>query len=520
MENAKRAYREKTKNNEEKSSTICIESNSPTKASDKDTDTQPNKLSSIEKLKRKNAVLRTQRWRMRVKLKRTKESLAAIPEKNVEETYADKTDTNILESGIEVIDNELKVMDNNTNEDTITDLEDNETDRISNEANEGNNEKNKDSCEESVENNIHDQSLKEETLIENQDGNYRKPSRVTEWRYVKKAKAALPNTPRRKSRVVEKLINSPSVKSHLEEKGLIISERARRQLKLGENVLHSVKSKLKDVTKRGTVEKEKKTAYQILHNAIFYGVKKYTIGAGLSSFLRVRRNQGKLDTDEWWKNRSRKPRKDMIDDATKEKVTLFFLSPKTSREVPNKKDVIKINDEKTNKHIMTMTMSEAFDEFKKQYPDVKIGFTSFKKFKPHQVRRVSETSHKSCLCQICCNLSLKIDAIQKFSTEKGSDNLKGTVKNWNKTNVSNITLCNYSEKEYPKAECLNRSCNECKVTNISDLLKDDVEGQMNEVITWFRWQLVSLETESGVKKSYIMRETRNIIEIFYSGNGK
>ena len=48
----KRAYREKTKNNGETPSTKDIESNGPTKASDKDTDTQPNTPSSIEKLKR------------------------------------------------------------------------------------------------------------------------------------------------------------------------------------------------------------------------------------------------------------------------------------------------------------------------------------------------------------------------------------------------------------------------------------------------------------------------------------
>lgn len=239
---------------------------------------------------------------------------------------------------------------------------------------------------------------------------------------------------------------------------------------------------MKAVTKRGTVKNQKRNAYQIVHNAIFSGVKKYTIGNGLSSYLNLRRNRGKLNND-WWENRKQKTRKDKIHQATQEKVTCFFLSPQTSREVPNTKGVLKINGEQINKHIMTMTMAEAFHLFKKQNTDIKIGLTSFKKLKPPQVRRVSETSHKSCLCQTCCNLSLKIDAVQKYSVDKGNDHFKGTVKNWNKTIVSDITLCDYSDQDYPKPDCLKRTCNKCSVANLSEFLKQDIEGQLNETIT-------------------------------------
>lgn len=64
---------------------------------------------------------------------------------------------------------------------------------------------------------------------------------------------------------------------------------------------------MKAVTKHGTVKNQKRNAYQILHNAIFSGVKKYTIGNALSSYHNLRRNRGKLNND-WWENRKRKTR--------------------------------------------------------------------------------------------------------------------------------------------------------------------------------------------------------------------
>ena len=62
---------------------------------------------------------------------------------------------------------------------------------------------------------------------------------------------------------------------------------------------------------------------------------------------------------------------------------------------------------------MTMTLEDAFKSFKSVYPNVKIGFTMFKKLKPENVRKISETNRKSCLCQICCNFALKVDALKK-----------------------------------------------------------------------------------------------------------
>ena len=96
----------------------------------------------------------------------------------------------------------------------------------------------------------------------------------------------------------------------------------------------------------------------------------------------------------------------------------FYLSPEVSREVPNKKEVILVKEnnqkEYVQKHVMIATSADAFSQYKSEYPEDKIGFTSFKKLKPKNARRISETNRKSCLCKACCNVALKVEALKAF----------------------------------------------------------------------------------------------------------
>ncbi|KAK3089976.1 hypothetical protein FSP39_008135 [Pinctada imbricata] len=332
-------------------------------------------------------------------------------------------------------------------------------------------------------------------------------SRSTEWRSTQKAKKALPNTPRRKAKVIENLMNIPDVKKNLESKGVINSEKARKQLKMGMTALNNIKSKLKELKiKRGTAEKERQNTYKKIYHAVV-GESKYNLGSALTSYLGLNRKRRPKSPErpplerrrkDWWKDVPRNPRKDKTSSQIKDQVHGFFLSPDVSREVPNKKDVLKVNGESVNRHVMTMTMQEAHEKFCKENKEIKIGLTAFKKLKPAQVRRVSETSHKSCLCQICCNLSLKIEALQKFALEKENEGLKSEVKNWNKTRLGDIILCEY--QNYPKLECLNRSCQHCTVKSLSEKVKDTISDHHDDIITYYEWKPITVESENGSKR--------------------
>ena len=138
------------------------------------------------------------------------------------------------------------------------------------------------------------------------------------------------------------------------------------------------------------------------------------------------------------------------------------MDPGVSREVPRKRDCIKVteNGEKKTvaKHLMIMTMKDAYKNFKERYPNVIIGFTSFRKLKPPEVRRITETNKRACLCRTCCNAALKCEALQNFA--KSSEPLQQISENllFDKKELSQMTLC-----KTPKSKCLDRSCKNCGV---------------------------------------------------------
>jgi len=84
--------------------------------------------------------------------------------------------------------------------------------------------------------------------------------------------------------------------------------------------------------------------------------KYHKFGSAISNYRYLRLRRGKKDNKqpEWWKTKQRKPRKDKVKEDIKEKVHNFYLSGNISREVPNKKDVLNIDNDRVNRHIMTI----------------------------------------------------------------------------------------------------------------------------------------------------------------------
>ena len=149
-------------------------------------------------------------------------------------------------------------------------------------------------------------------------------------------KRALPNTPIRKARIVQKLINSPATQKQLKAKGLIMTNTTRKKLEMGNVVMKSLKDKLKTVKQKDTIQGEKRAAYKSIVNAVLdKTVTRYhKFGSALSSFLNVRkRREGTLS--DWWKIKKRATRKDRIStevqSARADKGFLFVAFSKQSK---------------------------------------------------------------------------------------------------------------------------------------------------------------------------------------------
>ena len=225
----------------------------------------------------------------------------------------------------------------------------------------------------------------------------------------------LPVTPRKKVAIIEKLINSSSTSKALEEKGKIVTPKCKKKIDFADNLIDNVSSNINEVKEKKS--ESSRRAYKILMHTVVSAAtvcKKYNIRSKLALFnldKTAGRRMLKNKKQPRWKPDVRKRRKDRISEMTRRKVQDFYLSAEVSREVPNKKEVVCIKQggkkEFVQKHVMIITTGEAYDLFKSQNNNLKIGLSTFKSFMPKQVRRISETRRKSCLCQICCNLALK-----------------------------------------------------------------------------------------------------------------
>ena len=149
---------------------------------------------------------------------------------------------------------------------------------------------------------------------------------------------------------------------------------------------------------------------------------------------------------------------------------------------------------------MTMTLEDAFKNFKSVYPNVKIGFTMFKKLKPENVRKISETNRKSCLCQICCNFALKVDALKKhIKTIETPENKEQLSKiQIEKETIYSATVCEFENT--PKAQCLERACQTCNTESLEEYFKELTYESKDKNISWYQWGSIEINKENKVKR--------------------
>lgn len=213
---------------------------------------------------------------------------------------------------------------------------------------------------------------------------------------------------------------------------------------------------------------------------------------------------GKPQTKDWWHTKKRKIRKDRIPDKVKERVREFLLSPDISREVPAKSEAMKIKGadgevQLLAKHTMVFTIEEAFRQYKEIFPDDKIGLTSFRALAPPNLKKVAETSRRTCLCSSCCNVALKLEALKKFIRSTNND---APIENADdlltltKSSFSKMLLCPYDR--YPSMKCLNQECNACssKFDDVLSPLKDNQDAS----IGWYHWEYIVITKNDSTKK--------------------
>ena len=146
-------------------------------------------------------------------------------------------------------------------------------------------------------------------------------SKFSKCRKIKKVKAVLPSTPKKKAEVIKHLIDSPATSHILTEENVILSPECRKKLEVADAIVDSVTESLGEVKVVTSKESQKKHAYKVVCAAILKkGTKRKALVKRVLN-LSYRARQMKR---EWWKKARRKKRKDALSDEIK--VSKKFLS--------------------------------------------------------------------------------------------------------------------------------------------------------------------------------------------------
>ena len=179
-------------------------------------------------------------------------------------------------------------------------------------------------------------------------------------------------------------------------------------------------------------------------------------------------------------------------DEIKSTVEQFFKSEIVSRQLPLVKRVKKGEP----MFLLECTNTRAYKKFHSTYPSVKIGFISFLKCKPPNVRQMKAAERIFCVCVKCENVKLKLDVLNTFLRSHRIESVKRMK---DIAELSNLTLCAFDKIAMKK--CVDRKCENCgteKLIQFYDGVLKTHEKSMVEYDLWKREKIIR-KTKSGNK---------------------
>jgi hypothetical protein len=270
-------------------------------------------------------------------------------------------------------------------------------------------------------------------------------SRATVYRKVKQVKQFLPGTPQKYAKCIStlvKLTSSPRKQKAVKECGIRLKDGSEESL--NEEIVKNISASI-DSAKKNPTNKNREVIYQLVEAT---SKDEWSLAQRVGTSAKVWR---KVTTG----TAVNKRRKDSISEDTKTKVKQFWLSAEISRPLPLKKAVKK----KRATYLLECTYTKAFKLFKREYPEIKIGYVKFISLKPANVRHMKALERIVCCCQKCENIKLKIDCLNRKVDDSG---MKALRVDCDPAAISQISLC-HSTTEIAHADCLNRGCKSCGI---------------------------------------------------------
>lgn len=180
----------------------------------------------------------------------------------------------------------------------------------------------------------------------------------------------------------------------------------------------------------------------------------------------------------------------------------FYKENAISRQAPCKRDVKSIKDPVTGErsHVqirhLVMDISEAYSEYKKEYPTVNVSLAKFFSLRPEFILPVANLLHNVCICRYHADMNFLIKAI---------DNIKML----NSSQLLQKLCCDIRNED-----CMFNKCINC-IKNVSEIIPENLD--MRQVVQFKRWESVKgvlMIVEKSVLLGKIIQDINTKLPVF------
>ena len=110
-----------------------------------------------------------------------------------------------------------------------------------------------------------------------------------------------------------------------------------------------------------------------------------------------------------------------------------------------------------------------------------MSLATFQKLRPENVLTMSHRKHYQCVCEVCTNVDIKIEAWNKAAIK----HKKPDMKIRDRYELAETTMCECAEGEEHKMSCITRQCPHCGVQKFRDVYNALVqESPAEDLMTW------------------------------------
>lgn len=162
-----------------------------------------------------------------------------------------------------------------------------------------------------------------------------------------------------------------------------------------------------------------------------------------------------------------------FDSSVIDMIHAFVRLDSISRVSPHTKDCIMVSADFLPSRRLHSTLHETYTLFGDAHPNLRIGFSTFCRHLPKDVRR-SVPEHKVCICVVCQNLKFMVNALTGETPEE----------------LLQLGSCG-SDTE----SCATGDCQKCDYNAIEASLRAQTEGCLDEEVSFWRWGTVEARVQ-------------------------